>query len=105
MSEGNSLVTIVVTKSGESETQVGILFCTRDEEAIGTYESVYNSATSLIPRLLKRSLGMRLSAATIYCTEHVPKEIRKLFSKLVSKIKFMGSLLLIFMPHFQCVGS
>ena len=68
MSEGNSLVTIVVTKSGESETQVGILFCTREEEAIGTYESVYNSATSLIPRLLKRSLGTRLSAATIYCT-------------------------------------
>ena len=62
------MVTIVVTKSGESETQVGILFCTREEEAIGTYESVYNSATSLIPRLLKRSLGMRLSAATIYCT-------------------------------------
>ena len=29
----------------------------------------------------------------------VPKEIRKLFSKLVSKIKFMGSLLLIFMPR------
>ena len=38
-------------------------------------------------------------------SKHVPKEIRKLFSKLVSKTKFMGSLLLIFMPHFQCVGS
>ena len=25
--------------------------------------------------------------------KHVPKEIRKLFSKLMSKIKFMGSLL------------
>ena len=42
VSEGNSLVTIVVTKSGESETQVGILFCTRDEEAISKYGSVYN---------------------------------------------------------------
>ena len=37
--------------------------------------------------------------------KYVPKKIRKLFSKLVSKIKFMGSLLWIFIPHFQCVGS
>ena len=68
VSEGNASVAIVVTKSGESEAQVDILFCTRDEEAIGTYGSVYYiSAASLIPRLLKRSLGTRLSATTVHC--------------------------------------
>ena len=43
--------------------------------------------------------------ATSNQEQHVPKEIRKIYSKLVSKVKFMGSLLRIFMPHFQCVGS
>ena len=32
--------------------------------------------------------------------KHVPKEIRKLFCKLVPKIKFMGSLLLKYIAHF-----
>ena len=36
---------------------------------------------------------------------NVPRETRKLFSKLVPKIKFLGLFLWIFMPHFYCVGS
>ena len=51
VSEGNSSVAIVVTKSGESETQVEILFCTRDEEAIGTYGSVYYISALVMRRL------------------------------------------------------
>jgi len=37
--------------------------------------------------------------------EHVPKEIRKVFSKLVPKMLIIVSLLYIFMLHFQSVGS
>ena len=51
VSEGNSSVIVMVTKSGESETQVEILFCTRDEEAIGTYESVYYISALVMRRL------------------------------------------------------
>ena len=48
---------------------------------------------------------MNANVLACKCIEHVPKEIGKLFSKLVPKIIFMGSLLWIFMPHFQYVGS
>ena len=39
------------------------------------------------------------------CSKHVPKEIRELFCKLVPKIKFMGSLLLIYIASYKSVGK
>ena len=54
---------------------------------------------------VKTLKGLEISQCVSIDQQHVPKEIRKLFSKLESKVKFMGSLLRIFMPHFQCVGS
>ena len=42
----------------------------------------------------------KLASHTFHCLQHVPKEIRKLFCKLVPKIKFMGSLLLKYIAHF-----